>query len=199
MELSAVDSRDDLFTGVEAAQGEALALWVKDRVLRACGIGIIPHLQRAVDGGGAGRGGQGQDAGEGGELHLETSAAVGAVCWRAEYVVCGWLSGLRAGGFSDETSAFPFYTIPESSSTVKTSSILWDWTGLQQGSRLAALAVSSPQSLNDGTAGPLRSYFHRSGYNGPTWHDALVKVILFKDQLILEGARIRGDHRVAFC
>jgi hypothetical protein len=52
----------------------------------------------------------------------------------------------------------PFYTIPESSSTVKTSSILWNWTGLQQGSRLAALTVPSPQSLNDGTAGPFRSY-----------------------------------------
>lgn len=74
LELSAVDSRGDLFTGVEAAQGEALALWVENRVLRACGICVVPHLQRAVDGGGAGRGGQGQDAGEGGELHLEMSA-----------------------------------------------------------------------------------------------------------------------------
>lgn len=80
LELSTVNSRDNLFTGVEAAQCEALALWVKDRVLRACGIGVIPHLQRAVDGGGAGRGGQGQDAGEGGELHLEMSATVGAIC-----------------------------------------------------------------------------------------------------------------------
>lgn len=71
LELRAVDSRDDCVAGVEGAQGEALALWVEDRVLRAGGICIVPHLQRAVDGGGAGRGGERQDAGEGRDLHLE--------------------------------------------------------------------------------------------------------------------------------
>lgn len=71
LELGTVDSRGDRLAGVEAAQREALSLRVEDCVLSAGGIGVVPHLQRAVDGGGAGRGGQGQDGGEGGDLHLE--------------------------------------------------------------------------------------------------------------------------------
>lgn len=43
-----------------------------------------------------------------------------------------------------ECSPFPFIPFPGSSSPLpaaKLPSILWDWTGLQQGSHLAALAV----------------------------------------------------------
>lgn len=71
LELSTIDSGGDRVTGVKSAQGEALALWIEDCVLRAGGICIVPHLERAVDGGGAGRHREGQDAGEGGDLHLE--------------------------------------------------------------------------------------------------------------------------------
>lgn len=71
LELSTINSGGDRVTGVESAQCEALTLRVEDRILRAGGICIIPHLERAIDGGGAGRDREGQDAGEGGDLHLE--------------------------------------------------------------------------------------------------------------------------------
>lgn len=71
LELSTIDSGGDRLARVESAQGQALTLWVEDRVLGAGGIRVVPHLQRAVNGGGAGRDREGQDAGEGGDLHLE--------------------------------------------------------------------------------------------------------------------------------
>lgn len=76
LELSTIDSGGDRLARVESAQCEALALWVENRVLGTGRIRIVPHLQRAVDGGGAGRDREGQDAGEGGDLHLERFARI---------------------------------------------------------------------------------------------------------------------------
>lgn len=76
LELSTIDSGGDRLARVESAQCEALTLWVEDRVLGAGRIRVVPHLQRAVDGGGAGRDREGQDAGEGCDLHLERVARI---------------------------------------------------------------------------------------------------------------------------
>lgn len=97
----------------------------------------------------------------------------------------------RQKELSDETSAFPFYTIPRFSSTVKPSYILWNHTGRQQGLRLAALAVPSPRSLNDGTAGPFLLVFGPVRQHGPTWHDAWLRLFYLK---VLEGGLIWEDH-----
>lgn len=161
LELSTIDPGSDRVTGVESAQSETLAFWVEDCVLRAGGIRIVPHLERTVDGGGAGRDREGQDAGEGGDLHLERFVRLAGWMLSVDSSRSSWLADREPEEHRMECSLSPLYHFLRSPSprpTAKLSSILWDWTGLQQGSHLAALAVPSPQSLNDRTAGPPCSY-----------------------------------------
>lgn len=108
LELSTVDSGSDRVTGVESAQCKALALRVEDCVLRAGGICIVPHLECAVDGGGAGRDRKGQDAGEGRDLHLERFVRLAGWTLSVDSSWSSFLADREPEECRVECSPFPF-------------------------------------------------------------------------------------------